>query len=286
MAAEGEGPGSSNRLQGRTQDPLAEEGPQRAAGLVHGALAACPGPPEALQGPAARDGRGTLRLEAALPPPGSRPWGAELTVRPLPRDRVGGMAAHGLGIRAARRGASPWGTSLETSPARGVGSWLSRPGAVRGAVSSAPSVHSALHPPTSQTRLAAGCGRVLGLGHMPWAVFLSHPVSKAQPPAVTGCLAAAPATETSELFPEVALGQQASAPWQWLPGSARPALAAVPATAGASRGCEDDRQGVTEKGRATRGPRSGNPVSVWRTHGSSSLTLRSAGLPEGAGCGD
>lgn len=37
MAAEGEGPGSSNRLQGRTQDPLAEEGPQRAVGLVHGA---------------------------------------------------------------------------------------------------------------------------------------------------------------------------------------------------------------------------------------------------------
>lgn len=45
--------------------------------------------------------------------------------------------------------------------------------------------------------------------------------------AVTGCLAATLAAETSELFPEVALGQQASAPWQRLPGSTKLALAAI-----------------------------------------------------------
>lgn len=63
-------------------------------------------------------------------------------------------------------------------------------------------------------------------------------------------------------FPEVALGQQASAPWQWLPGSTRLALAVTLAKAGASQGCEDDLQDVTEKGRVTRGSPSGNPVSV------------------------
>lgn len=64
--------------------------------------------------------------------------------------------------------------------------------------------------------------------------FPEPPRIQSSAPAVTGCLAATPATETSELLPEVALGQQASALWQWLPGSTRPALAAVLATAGAS----------------------------------------------------
>lgn len=99
-------------------------------------------------------------------------------------------------------------------------------------------------------------------------------------PAVTGCLAAALATEPSELFPEVVLDQQASAHWQWLPGSARLALAATLAKAEASRRCDDDLQDVTEKGRVTRGSRSGNPVSVlqnkWeREQG----TLQSPGSP-------
>lgn len=104
---------------------------------------------------------------------------------------------------------------------------------------------------------------------------MGHPVCKARPspspapaPAVTGCLAAALATEPCE-FPEVALGQQASAPWQWLPGSTRLALAVTLAKAGASQSCEDDLQDVTEKGRETRGSPSGNPVSVlqnkWET---------------------
>lgn len=97
--------------------------------------------------------------------------------------------------------------------------------------------------------------------------FPEPPCMQSSVPAVTGCLAATLATEPSELFPGVALGQQASAPWQWLPGSTRPALAATWATAGASQSCEDDRQDVTEKGRVARGSRSGNPVSVWRTDG-------------------
>ena len=57
-------------------------------------------------------------------------------------------------------------------------------------------------------------------------------------------------------------GQQASAPWPWLPGSTRLALAATLAKARASGSCEYGLQGVTEKGRAIRGSYSGNPVSV------------------------
>lgn len=83
---------------------------------------------------------------------------------------------------------------------------------------------------------------------------------------MTGCLAAALATEPSELFREVALGQQASAPWQWLPGSTRPDLAAPLAKAGASQSFEDEQQDVTEKGRVTRGSCSGNPTFSFAEH--------------------
>lgn len=93
---------------------------------------------------------------------------------------------------------------------------------------------------------------------MPWAAFLSHPMCKSQPhprsaPAVTGSLAATLATEPSELFPEVALGQQGSAPWQKLHGSTRLVLAATLGKPGASQSCEDDLQDCNREAQGDQG---------------------------------
>ena len=137
-------------------------------------------------------------------------------------------------------------------------------------------IHSSPLPsPFSDFPLLLVAGGSLGLGtclrQLSWATqcVVNLCLIPAPAPAVTGCLAAALATEPSELFPEVALGQRASAP-----------LAATLAEAEASRRCGDDLQDVTEKGRVTRGSRSGNPVSVlqnkWeREQG----TLQSPGSP-------
>lgn len=147
-------------------------------------------------------------------------------------------------------------------------------------------IHSGPLPsPLSDLPLLLVAGGSLGLGtclrQLSWATqCVNLCLIPAPAPAVTGGLAAALATEASELFPEVALGQQASARWQWLPGSARLALAATLAGAEASRRCDDDLQDVTEKGRVTGGSRSGNPVSVLQSKWEREQgTLQSPGSP-------
>lgn len=203
-------------------------------------MAACPGPPEALQGPAAKDGRGTLRLEAALPA----------------RRRLEAAQESALGNRAdsppsalghSGRNGCTWpryqGSPQRCQSVEDLSGDLTSPrcwvlakltwGRLRGHLLSTlcPQSPSPSHLSDTPCRWPLeGFGAwVHALGSFP-----EPPRIQSSAPAVTGCLAATPATETSELLPEVALGQQASALWQWLPGSTRPALAAVLATAGAS----------------------------------------------------
>lgn len=146
---------------------------------------------------------------------------------------------------------------LETSRCLGLDSAASVPSALKVALPT----HST---PLASSPLPSPCDWLQGcaLDSSPGALCVQTLTFPGSAPVVTGRPAAPLTDERQELFPEVVLGQQASAPWQRLPGSAVLALAASLAKAGARESHDGDLQCVTEKGRVTGGSRSGNPVPV------------------------